>query len=335
MNRRELVKSIGLLSSLSCFPAGIKSAIASDHQPQRRFSPDTISWYAKRTIKNYQDSFNQLSNDQVNIIFERGKVLSDSLKLKQTLTQGGVLTFPHVHIGDCIHLTSAVVNACFASGSDKILVISLMHALNKELMNAYLRVASGLDPKKESLRGIYGPGLAYNNITNTWQSDHVLYLFRKLVSIEAKRRNIKAPKIIERFVFLSGPDPFSLRGFKELEAMSKDAVIVSSADHAHHGLGYQTPFNNTYPIDSIGLLKVQEMIQEGLSFLDAQDYKSYQQHCFNITHSDWESAGVVINAIRGPMQSSLHCMGGSDYSDFFNFPKPSWVASVLLKQDKG
>ncbi|MFL7809695.1 MAG: hypothetical protein AB8I80_13745, partial [Anaerolineae bacterium] len=91
--------------------------------------------------------------------------------LAPTLNAGGVLVFPHAGVADCGHQIAAVVHACLDCGVDRVLVISVLHALTDDLEEARVRVAQGGDPEAEPLRGVQGPGLPGRQ---DWRRDHVL-----------------------------------------------------------------------------------------------------------------------------------------------------------------
>ena len=136
--------------------------------------------------------------------------------LASTLHAGGVLVFPHAGVADCGHQTAAVVHACLDSEVDRVLVISVLHALTDELEEARVRVARGSDPEAEPLRGIQGPGLPGRQ---DWKRDHVLTSFRYLWRAETERRGIQGPVVIERYPYLAGGRPDTLPGIDELEEL--------------------------------------------------------------------------------------------------------------------
>ena len=49
------------------------------------------------------------------------------------------------------------------------------------------------------------------------------------------------PEVVERYPYLAGGHPERLPRIEELTALAEDAVIVSTADQFHHGIGYGDP----------------------------------------------------------------------------------------------
>src|SRR5690606_31125767 len=111
--------------------------------------------------------------------------------------------------------------------------------------------------------GIQGPGLDRGD---EWAGDHVLTSWRHFWNAEVKRRGLpenKVPQVIERFPYLAGGKPEILPGIDELQEIAKDAVIVSTADPYHHGIGYgHTAEEADYP-DDVGLARAKASIEEG------------------------------------------------------------------------
>ena len=158
--------------------------------------------------------------------------------LSSTLSDGGVIVFPHIMVADCGHQVAAAVHACLDSGADRVLVVSVLHALTEEMQDARVRVAAGEDPSQFRLWGTQGPGLPG---LDNWQRDHVLTSWHYFWEAETRRRGIEGPEVIIRFPYLAGGKPGDLPGIDELAKIAEDAVIVSTADPFHHGIGYDTP----------------------------------------------------------------------------------------------
>ena len=247
--------------------------------------------------------------------------------LSPTLRAGGVVVFPHAGVQDCGHQIAAAVNACLDSGADRVLVVSVLHAYNDGMEQARRRVAAGSDVTKERYWGIQGPGL---NRGENWRYDHALMSWRFFWEIETRRRGIKGPKVIERYPYLAGGKPEILPGIEELVEIARNAVIVSTADPFHHGIGYGTPPEEALPPDERGLGLARQRINEGIEILARGDYWGYNQHCVS-AKSDARDAGQVFRFLRGPMQGQILDLTYSDATELYNSPPPTWVAGALIE----
>lgn len=225
-----------------------------------------------------------------------------------------------------------MVHACLNSGADRILAVSVLHPFTDEMEDARLRVATGArSAEDEPLRGIYGPGLSRPHDTRTWERDHALYDFRRLLADEAKRRGIKAPELIERYPYLTGANPDTLPGIEELQQIARDAVVISTADHAHHGVGYGDSRQDALYFDETGVAEIRKRIEQGLALLDQGQFLDYNRHCFDVTRSDWRDAGPVVHHLLGPLRSTVIEIVPSDFSNsIYSAPAPTWVAGALV-----
>jgi hypothetical protein len=247
--------------------------------------------------------------------------------LSSTLNAGGVLVFPHAGVADCGHQIAAVVHACLDSGADRVLLVSVLHALSDELQEARVRVAQGADPTREPLRGIQGPGLPGRQ---DWRQDHVLISFRHFWRAETERRGIRGPEVVERYPYLAGGQPHTLPGIEDLERIARDAVVISTADAFHHGIGYgDAPEDSLHPEEG-GLDLARARIQEGIELLERGDYWGYNQHCVS-AKSDARDAGQVFRYLCGPLQGRILDLAYSDASDLYGAPPPTWVAAALIE----
>ncbi len=251
--------------------------------------------------------------------------------LSGTLRAGGVLVFPHAGVKDCGYQIAACVQAALDSGADRVIVVSVLHAFTDEMEQARRRVAAGgADLTKEPLRGIQGPGIDWRD---AWRSDHVLISWRHFWKAEVKRRGLEeheVPEVIERFPYLAGGHPETLPGIEALQELAKDAVIVSTADAFHHGIGYgNTPEESFYP-DEAGLAKARVVIEEGIAILEKDDYWGYNQHCVR-AKSDARDAGQVFRYLRGPMKGRIVDLTYSDATELYQAPPPTWVAAPLVE----
>lgn len=249
--------------------------------------------------------------------------------LSGTLKAGGVLVFPHAGVADCGYQVAACVHACLDSGADRVIVISVLHAFNDEMEQARRRVAAGgSDLGQEPLRGIQGTGIEGRE---EWRGDHALISWRHFWNAEVKRRGLrKPPEVIERYPYLAGGDPETLPGIEALQELAKSAVIVSTADPFHHGIGYGDSPENAFHPDAAGLAKARAVIEEGIAILEKGDYWGYNQHCVQ-AKSDARDAGQVFRYLRGPMKGRIVDLTYSDATELYKQPAPTWVAAPLVE----
>lgn len=249
--------------------------------------------------------------------------------LSPTLRAGGVLVFPHAGVLDCGHQIAAVVKACLDSGADRVLVISVLHAFTDEMEDARRRVAAGEAPAHwPQLWGVQGPGLPGPD-RQAWRGDHALMSFRHFWAAEIKRRGGRGPEVIERYPYLAGGKPERLPGIDELARLAESAVVVSTADAFHHGLGYGHTSEQALHPHAGGLELARRTITEGMDILGRGDYWGYNQHCVQ-AKSDARDAGQVFRYLRGPMRGQILDLTYSDASDLYHQPKPTWVAAALM-----
>lgn len=247
--------------------------------------------------------------------------------LSATLVRGGVLVFPHAGVADCGHQIAAVVHACLDSGAERVVLVSVLHSFSKEMETARIRVAAGEDPAQFRHWGVQGPGLIGRQ---DWRFDHVLTSWRHFWRAETKRRGIKGPEVIERYPYLAGGKPENLPGMEELAEIAKDAVIVSTADPFHHGIGYgDAPEDSLHPHEG-GMELARSRIQEGIDLLTIGDYWGYNQHCVD-AKSDARDAGQVFRYLRGPMKGEIIDLTYSDAAALYQQPAPTWVAAALIE----
>ena len=251
-------------------------------------------------------------------------------KLADTLNAGGVLVFPHAGVHDCGYQIAACVHAALDSGADKVVVLSVLHAFTPAMEAARVAVAAGEDPAGFAFWGIQGPGL---NGRREWTGDHALISWRHFWGAELNRRGItadKAPRVFERYPYLAGGKPETLPGIDELARLLEDAVVVSTADPFHHGIGYGDAPEDTYDHDEAGLAHARATIEAGIRILERGDYRAYNQHCVE-SKSDARDTGQVYRYLRGPMKGEVLDISYTDSSELYDQPKPTWVAGALIE----
>jgi len=274
-------------------------------------------------LAQYQREHEELGEEGTYRLLDQAK----QWDLSDTLNSGGVLVFPHAGVSDCGHQIAACVHACLDSGADRVLVVSVLHAFTDEMQDTRVRVANGEPPSNFRHWGIQGPGL---DGLQDWKHDHVLTSWRHFWEAETKRRGIEGPQVIERFPYLAGGKPHELPGIEELIEIAKDAVIVSTADPFHHGIGYgDAPEDALHPHEG-GLELARKKIQEGIDILAAGDNWGYNQHCVE-AKSDARDAGQVFRFLRGPMIGEILDLTYTEAGDLYNAPPPTWVAGALIE----
>ena len=274
----------------------------------------------------YHREHDELGDEGTQRLLEHGAQLSAEHKLPALLNAGGVLVFPHAGVADCGQQIAACVNACLDSGAERVLVVSVLHAFTAAMQDARVRVANGEPPQNFEHWGIQGPGLPGRR---EWESDHVLISWRHFWQAEIKRRGIQGPEVIERFPYLAGGKPEELPGIEELQEIAKDAVIVSTADAFHHGLGYGDPPEKSFAPHEGGLELAQRTLEAGMATLGRGDYWGYNQHCV-AAKSDARDAGQVFRYLRGPMRGTILDLTYSEADELYKAPKPTWVAAALM-----
>lgn len=271
----------------------------------------------------YMQEHQELGEDDTLRLLEKAR----QWDLSSTLNSGGVIIFPHAGVADCGHQIAAAVHACLDSGADRVLLVSVLHSFSAEMEDARVRVANGEDSAQFRHWGIQGPGLPGRQ---DWRFDHVLTSWRHFWKAETERRVVRGPEVIERYPYLAGGKPENLPGIDELVEIAKDAVIVSTADPFHHGIGYgDAPEDSLHP-DDRGMALARARIQEGIDILAKGDYWGYNQHCVD-AKSDARDAGQVFRYLRGPMQGEIIDLTYSDASDLYQQPEPTWVAGALIE----
>ncbi len=251
-------------------------------------------------------------------------------KLADTLNAGGVLVFPHAGVHDCGYQIAACVQAALDSGADKVVALSVLHAFTPAMEAARVAVAAGADPADFEFWGIQGPGL---NGRREWTGDHALISWRHFWEAELNRRGIaadKAPRVFERYPYLAGGKPEALPGIDELARLLEDAVVVSTADPFHHGIGYGDAPEDAYDHDEAGLAYARATIEAGIRILERGDYRAYNQHCVE-SKSDARDTGQVYRYLRGPMRGEVLDISFTDSSELYDQPKPTWVAGALIE----
>lgn len=259
---------------------------------------------------------------------ERGAAISKQYNLDAALANGGILVFPHAGVKDCGYQIAACVHAALDSGVGRVVVISVLHAFTQAMEDARIAVANGAKPADQPFFGVQGTGLEERD---EWTGDHALISWRHFWNAEVKRRGLtNPPEVIERYPWLAGGEPENLPGIEELASLCEDAVVLSTADPFHHGIGYGTPADEAMDPDEAGIAEAQRVIEEGIAMLGRGEYWNYNQHCVT-AKSDHRDAGQAFRYIRGPMTGEVLDMTYSEAGELYKTPKPTWVAAPLVR----
>ena len=280
----------------------------------------------ERILRQYAAEHEALGEAGALALLDRGR----QWDLSEALRRGGVIVFPHAGVADCGHQTAAAVHACLDCGADRVIVISVLQAFTDAMQEARVRVAAGEAPSQFRHWGIQGTGLAGRQ---DWRSDHALMSFRYLWQAEIKRRGVRGPEVVERYPYLAGGKPWELPGYDEVAKLAEDAVIVSTADPFHHGIGYGDAPEAAYWPDETGLAVARRRIEEGIDVLAKGDDWGYNQHCVD-AKSDARDAGQLYRALRGPLSGRILDLVYTDATALYAAPPPTWVAGALIVWEK-
>jgi hypothetical protein len=193
--------------------------------------------------------------------------------------------------------------------------------------DARSRLAEGEDLSGHPLRGIQGPDIPGDR--QEWRLDHALMSWRFLWEAECKRRGDAGPQVLERYPFLAGARPESLPGFDDLARLAENAVVVSTADPFHHGIGYGDEPHVAQAPGTGGLDLARTATEESIRLLSAGDYLAYVGHCVR-TRNDARDAGPVFHYLRQPLQGRILDLVASDMTELYETPPPTWVAGALV-----
>jgi hypothetical protein len=287
--------------------------------------PIRIDWPAIYTAQHAA-----LTPQQVDQILAQGR----QWQLGDVLQAGGVVVFPHAAVLDCGYQVAAAVIAALDSGAHKVLVVSVLHAWTATMAEARNRLAAGEDLTAHPLRGIQGPEVS--NSRDEWRLDHALISWRFFWNAECERRRLSPqarPIVCEVYPFLAGDQPQTLFYYDEIAKWAEDAVIVSTADPFHHGIGYGDADTVARAPHDGGLVMAHASIEESNRLLAQGDYSAYLQHCVR-ARNDARDAGPLFRELSGPLQPEFLDLAASDMATIYDAPPPTWVAAALVAWHK-
>jgi len=256
-------------------------------------------------------------------LLDRGK----EWDLSPSLREGGSALFPHAALEQCGHQVAGVVHAVLDSGADQVLAIGVLHLLNNKLYEARELAKAGGDFLQHPLRGVQGPGLPRRC---DWEQEYSLSNFIFLLEQESKRRGVPTPHVIRRFPFLVGGQPETLPGIEELEMIAKDAIVVTTGDLMHHGVGYLTLTNKLVPMETKGPKFALSAIQHSLDCLQKDSYLRFRQASMG-NKSDAHEVGQILRHLLGPLKGIIHNLILCDTTAMYRCDAPNWVAASLVE----
>jgi hypothetical protein len=179
------------------------------------------------------------------------------------------------------------------------------------------------------MRRLHGPGAAGDE--GFWEEEFSLDNFKALLQFAAKRSGRPAPRVVERYPFLAGTSPGSLRGLDELRPLlAAGAALVVTTDPAHHGHGYGTPAARILDdrLDSTPR-RVLEGLSRAFDTLARREYLDFLREC-DEQRSDFRDTGPAMAALlEGPLHTRIVELKLVDYADVLGAQRPTWVAAAL------
>lgn len=282
-----------------------------------------------------QKKVNDIYHRQHEALGEEGawKMLTEASArwdFSDALAGGGVIGFAHVEVADCGPHVAAAVNAALDAGADTVLAISVLHAFTDEMERARQEVAAGGSPTDHATWGIQGPGLDFRA---DWMGDHAMRSLRHFWETAIRRRGITGRRLVERYPYLAGGRPGDLPNLAETAAIAENAVILTTGDQFHHGVGYGTPPEEALQPEPDGLETARKSMEHGITLLEEADYWGYNQHCVAVK-SDDRDAAQLYRFLRGPMRGRLIDIAWSDSTELYDQPPPTWAAGGFIVFEK-
>lgn len=280
----------------------------------------------------YDSERASLTQAEINDLLDRGKKLESETTLTQTLSKGGSALFPHTNIRSCGDQTAAVVyaslTACHQTGKNQILLIGVLHSLTETLKKALQKETANEDLSDEPCRGIFGPGLPFEEI---YSEEFSLDTYMFLLHQAAKRAGVDLPKVIIRYANLAQGHPETFPRIEEITRIARESIVIATADLYHHGVSYKISPRSALDISPNALDFAREKIETGLKLLSKCTYLEYRDYALE-SRSDSKEIGQLLMHLLGPLESQFRDIRLVDVSDLFEgTPKPNWVAACLVE----
>ncbi len=208
------------------------------------------------------------------------------------------------------------------------MLIGVLHSLTDELRNGLYKEVDNADLSDEPCRGIFGPGLPFEEI---YREEFSLGNFMFLLDQATKRAGIESPKVIVRYANLAQGHPETLPRLEEITKIARDSIVVATADLCHHGVSYRVPVEEALPISPAALDFAKERIEPGLKLLSKCTYLEYRDYALK-SRSDSKEIGQLLMHVLGPLDGHLRDIRLVDVSQLFEgSPQPNWVAACLVE----
>lgn len=246
----------------------------------------------------------------------------------------GALVFPHTRLAASGELPAAAALAVLRSGRDEVLALGVLHGAREEDAGSVAAARAGDAAARALLRRVHGPGAPGDD--GRWTEEFSLDGFSALLDLAARRAGRRPPRVIARFPFLAGENPWDLPGLEELRAhLARGAALVATADPIHHGAGYgMPPADRQDPADERTRARARASIEAGLDHLAGLDFAAFLRHAA-VDRSDFRDAGPALAALlapdRQPLSAHLLELNLVDYADALQAERPTWVAGALVR----
>jgi hypothetical protein len=248
--------------------------------------------------------------------------------LSKTLKSHGSALFPHTYLRVCGHQIAACVHGCLDSGTDRVLLLGVLHPLSVRLFRSRCKEIDHKDISKEKCWGILGPGI-YGD--DSWRNEFSLANFLFLWSHEVQRRGIRSPELFIRYPCLANRHPEKLPGIDELKSIAKDSVVIGTSDLCHHGVAYGAPCSKALEMSQDAYLFARYSVMKSIELLKTSDYDTYYSTCLE-TRSDSLDVGTILRYLLGPLDGHILDLQLADTASlYFGRPRPSWVAASLVE----
>lgn len=262
---------------------------------------------------------------------ERGLTAILERSRKIALPRHGALIFPHTRLEASGELIAAAARSVVDSGVGEVLALGVLHGAREADDETVRRARAGDREALTQLRRVHGPGV--RNDAGHWKEEFSLDSFAFFVELSARNAGRPAPKIIERYPFLTGANPADLPGIDELRTIvARGAALVATTDPVHHGTGYGTPKSELLPGgDPKTVSSARTSIESGFNLLTQRKFAEFLDQA-KAAHSDFRDNGPVLAELltnAEPISAEIIELKLVDYSDVVGEEPPTWVAAAL------